>query len=87
MKEQLKKLTPSERVLLWNMFDEGFATDDWDNDFMSWGVSGRKERGVLSSLVKKGIVNVGIDGNDRPVYLCQGYNKREIADVVGYKHD
>ena len=84
-KKTLAGLTKLEKTVIWNMFEEGFACDDYESNFMSWGVDGKEERGALASLVKKGVVCVEIDGHDRPVYLANGYTKREVAAAVGYQ--
>ena len=80
----LANLTDLEKNILWNMFEEGYALDDLEDNFMSWGVDGKRERGALSSLEKKGVVSVGVDGKDRPVYLDNGFTKTEVAAAIGY---
>lgn len=77
--ETLASLTDLEKIVINNMFVEGFATDDPDNRFMSYGVDGKQERGALASLVKKGIVWVE---PDKSVYLDNGYTKRELLAAV-----
>lgn len=81
----LAGLTESEKFLIYDMFVEGYATDDYDDPFMTWGVYGRSERGVLSSLVKKGVLFVQNDDDERPVFLEEPYTKVELAEAVGYK--
>lgn len=77
--ETLETLTDLEKNVIINMFEEGFATDNPDDRFMSWGVDGKQERGALASLVKKGIVWVE---PDKSVYLDNGYTKRELLAVT-----
>lgn len=72
--ETLANLTDLEKTVINNMFEEGFATDNPNDDFMSWGVEGKQERGALASLVKKGVVTV----NDGEVWLTNDYTKREV---------
>ena len=83
--EIIQNFTELEKSVLLDMFYEGFATDNIEDDFMSWGVDGKQERGALASLVKKGVVCVEQDGRDKPVYLANGFTKVEIAEAVGYK--
>ena len=85
--ETLANLTNIEKQVICDMFEEGFALDDLNDSFMSWGVDGKQERGALASLVKKGVVCVDPEDEDgyRPVYLEDEYTKREVAEAVGYK--
>ena len=54
--EILNNLTELEKEVIFNIFHEGYALDDLDDNFMIWcGETGRKERGALGSLCKKGI--------------------------------
>lgn len=80
--ETLANLTDLERTIIINMFEEGFATDNPNDRFMSWGVDGKAERGALASLVKKGIVTVEDWGDDKPVFLTQDYTKRDVLAVT-----
>lgn len=90
-KEILATLTEGEKALLTNIFDEGFAFDDLEENFMTWGVDGKQERGVLSSLVKKGVVIVENWGRnedgyiERPVFVADGFTKKELLEAIGYE--
>jgi len=72
--ETLANLTTLEKTIINNMFEEGFATDNPNDTFMSWGVAGKQERGALASLVKKGVMTV----SDGEVWLTDDYTKREV---------
>ena len=80
--ETLANLTELEKTIIVNMFEEGFATDNPNDNFMSWGVDGKEERGALASLVKKGIVTVENWGSDKPVFLTKDYTKRDVLSVT-----
>jgi len=80
--ETLASLTELEKIVIINMFAEGFATDNPDDRFMSWGVDGKKERGALASLVKKGVVTVEDWGADKPVFLTKDYTKRDVLSAT-----
>lgn len=80
-------LTELEKRVLRDMFNDGFAFDDLDDsDFITWGVTGKEERGALSSLEKKGIVNIVRDGKDTQVYCSQNYTKRQLLKLCEYKN-
>lgn len=79
----LATLTDLEKTVITNMFNEGYAFDNLNDRFMSWGVDGKQERGALASLVKKGIVWVE---PDKSVYLDNGYTKNELLAAVNYKN-
>ena len=81
----LASLTDLEKQVITEMFDYGFAFDDLNSNFLCWGVDGKRERGALASLVKKGIVSVEPDGSDNPVFVRDGYTKRELLEAVNYK--
>lgn len=76
--ETLANLTTLEKTIINNMFEEGFATDNPNDTFMSWGVEGKQERGALASLVKKGVMTV----SDGEVWLTDDYTKREVLSAT-----
>ena len=80
--ETIANLTELEKTVIINMFNEGFATDNFDDNFMSWGVDGKQARGALASLVKKGVVTVEDWGTDKPVFLTKDYTKRELLTAT-----
>lgn len=83
--EVLSNLTKLEKEVILNLISEGFALDDLDNDFMGYGVDGNRERGAFSSLIKKGIFSVCVEGDDHLIYLVNGFTKPEVFTAAGYK--
>lgn len=86
--EILNNLTELEKEIIIQIFEEGYATDDYDDNFMTWcGETGRKERGALGSLCKKGVLRkTDFDGEDDDyIVVGDNFTKRELADIVGWK--
>ena len=90
-KNTLANLTDLEKQVIITMFDDGFAFDDLNENFMTWGVDGKRERGALASLVKKGVVTVEDWGRnaegyrETPVFVAEGFTKRDLLDAVEYE--
>lgn len=78
-------LTELEKATLRQCFSYGFAFDDTDSPFLCWGVEGKKERGALTSLNKKGIVSVYVDDGDTYVNCGEGYTKEQLIEMCEYK--
>ena len=86
-KEILNGLTDLEKQVILNMFHEGYATDNYDDNFMTWsGETGRQERGALSSLCKKGVLQkTDFNGDDDDfIVVGDNFTKRELAAAVGW---
>lgn len=87
--EILNNLTDLEKEVLIGIFYEGYALDDLDgSNFMTWsGETGKKERGALGSLCKKGVLEkTDFKGKDDDfIVVGEGFTKREIAAAVGYE--
>lgn len=83
--EQGIHLTELEKATLRQCFSYGFAFDDTDSNFLCWGVEGKKERGALTSLNKKGVVSVFVEDGDTYVYCGEGYTKEQLIDMCEYK--
>lgn len=90
--EQNITLTELEQKVLRWCINEGFFYDyyraeDLDKQhsyFLAYEVEGRKERGALSSLVKKGILNVYHDEYDGDcVYSNKNTTPRQILELAG----
>lgn len=84
--EILNSLTDLEKEVLDGIFDEGYALDNIDGDFMTWcGETGRRERGALGSLCKKGVLEkTDFGGSDDDfITVGAGFTKREIAQAIG----
>lgn len=78
------QLTPLEREVLRNMFSEGFFFDDLHDSFLGWGpIQGKRERGAVSSLAQKGILDVGKDGKDI-WFSVKNYDKFELLKMIEY---
>lgn len=73
-------LTELEKKVLKEMIDEGYFYDDLDDRFICWGIDGKKERGAISSLIKKKIIL--IDNDDLDTYVWAMIPKREILELV-----
>lgn len=86
--EVLNNLTELEKQVILNMFHEGYATDDYDDNFMTWsGETGREERGALGSLCKKGVLRKTDfpKGDDNYIVVGDEFTKRELAAAVGWE--
>ena len=55
--------------------------------FSERGETGRKERGALGSLCKKGVLRKTDFNGEDDDYIVVGddFTKRELADIVGWK--
>ena len=67
-------LTPLEKKVLRDILRDGYAYDDPDDAFLTWGISGKQERGAAASLVKKGVLVIWLD----QVCCGEGYT---VADI------
>ena len=79
-------LTDLEKKVLRDCLDEGYAFDDINDSFVTWGpIYGKQERGAASSLVKKGVLN--IDEWDGDIYInCAGdYTITDLVNMSGYE--
>ena len=82
-----KKLTDLEKQVLKTGLDDGYIYDDGYNPddkshFLTYGFSGKKERGAASSLVKKGILEIlNFPGDGTYVYLL--ISREEAEQIVG----
>lgn len=81
--EILNSLTELEKNVIIGMFEEGFATDNPEDNFMTYGpIYGKRERGAFASLIKKGVVQMDDWGEDQPIFLTNGFTKREVLAVT-----
>ena len=80
------KLTELEKQVLRNALSEGFAFDDEDDPFITWGpIEGHRERGAVSSLIKKNIINVEECDGDVWVVCADGVTISDIIEMSDYK--
>lgn len=87
-----KKLTDLEKKVLVDAMSEGFLYDAnlrvEERPFLVWGFEGcgRKERGAVSSLVKKGVIIVEDKDEDglTPVYLKINYT--QLCALLGLEN-
>lgn len=81
------KLTELEAKTLRGMIADGYFWDDLESSFITWGVSGKSQAGCLTSLNKKGIVDVYTEDcgwDDTAVYCGEGWTKKELCEISGY---
>lgn len=72
-------LTPLEKGVLRDILSDGYAYDNPDDGFLTWGISGKQERGAAASLVKKGILF--IQSSDGQVCCGKGYTVADIEQL------
>lgn len=75
LKESHTTLTELEEKVLMIMLNDGYYFDNYgydDSGFLTYGLDGKRERGALSSLVKKGIIEV--DRFDGEEYINTNYD-------------
>lgn len=74
------QFTELEKNTLKYLIEDGYAEDDMDCNFISYSDGiGKKERGALASLVKKGVVTV----DDDMVDLTKDWTKTELFEMLG----
>lgn len=78
------EFTELEKETIRQGLDMGFAYDMPNNKlpkpFLCWGFDGKRERGAVSSLVKKGVLEVTPDEKEIVVY--SNYTIEELEQVV-----
>lgn len=79
-------LTDLERAVIRDCLSYGFAYDndvDERGSFVCWGIDGRRERGALVSLHKKGVLSVFRDKQDGDTYVYAGkdYSVRDLEGL------
>lgn len=77
-------LTDLEKSVLRDMFRDGFAFDDLNGSFITWGpIQGKRERGAVSSLEQKRVIVVEKDGKD--IMICaESYDKFQLLKMCDY---
>ena len=75
-------LTTFEKRTLIHAIEDGYFWDDINDDFITWGFTGKKERGAASSMVQKGLIRVERCGGD--TYIYSNISKKELLDLLGY---
>lgn len=77
-------LTDLEKSVLRSMFSDGFGFDDLHDSFVTWGpMEGKRERGAISSLEQKGVIEVAKDGKDI-WFSTKNYDKFELLKMSEY---
>lgn len=77
-------LTDLEKSVLRSMFSDGFGFDDLHDSFVTWGpMEGKRERGAISSLEQKGVIEVAKDGKDI-WFTTKNYDKFELLKMSEY---
>lgn len=79
------QLTELEQRVLREALSEGFAYDGGNENFLCWGFEGKRERGAVSSLIKKGILIVEKVDNDTMVFCGEGISLGDIEELAGKK--
>lgn len=77
------ELTELEKQVLKEALSDGFAYDGGNETFLTWGFGGKRERGAVASLVKKGVLNIFKEGGDVYVYCGEGLNIGDIEELAG----
>lgn len=77
------ELTELEKQVLKEALSCGFAYDGGNETFLCWGFVGKRERGAVASLVKKGVLNIFTDSGDVYVYCGEGLNVGDIEELAG----
>lgn len=77
-------LTDLEKSVLRGMFNDGFAFDDLNETFITWGpIEGKRERGAQSSLEQKRVIRFVKDGKD--ILVCtDAYDKFQLLKMCDY---
>lgn len=77
-------LTDLEKSVLRDMFRDGFAFDDLNGSFITWGpISGKRERGAVRSLEQKRVIVVEKNGKD--IMICtEAYDKFQLLKMCDY---
>ena len=78
------KLTELEKQVLRDALADGFAFDDIDDPFITWGIEGKRERGAVASLIKKGIIEVEECDGDVWVVCANGVTITDIVEISEY---
>lgn len=79
-------LTELEKRVLRDALAEGFAFDDIEDTFLTWGpIYGKQERGAVASLIKKGIIEACEDYGDIWFVCGEGVTITDIIKMSEYK--
>lgn len=85
--KQYPTLTELEKEVLVDALDEGYAYDCGNKKFLCWGFSEsylrKGARGAVSSLVKKGVIDIFKDGGDTYVNCGKDYDIGDIEKMAG----
>ena len=73
-------LTVFEKETLIDAIEDGFFFDDLDDSFITWGFTGKQERGAGSSMVQKGLISVTHEGGD--TYVWSNIPKRQMLKML-----
>lgn len=81
-------LTDLEKEVIRGCLAQGFAYD-WETDrphaFICWGVTGKRERGALASLEKKGVFNIEVEGKDTQVFAGSDWTVEDLEKMSHYE--
>lgn len=80
----MERLTELEKKVLREMLSYGYAFDQGNEKFLCYGVEGKKERGVIPSLIKKRIINVYTRYDETHIDVGDEYTIKDIVKISEY---